>query len=462
MKYSIGIALDNYDMLKIDSEELETLHGDTVLVVLGEESSTKLHEYYSKIRKLIINGNKTILIIDGEKSKIRKHISMLMVSYDVYDIYVVDSLDDIDNEYIETIESRRPTIDEVTEYIGADVSAYAEINKVLLRIDSACRANSLDELSKIVYENKDLIENTVVIVDYMKKVVDSANSGTTKKIEELKDELNNLERKVKEYEVKMDKLRRELEMSREEKEDLLRDARTYTKRCQELEEQVNKSGPIIKAYSTLQASSVKGFKPKAVIYFKEISKIPYINSFVLQLLESIRPLSKSLNTDIKARLVIYDSVSEYQVYKPLTVVESSILTGGRKQEIINSNDKIVIAEPNQALLEDILKANYDVVIIYDRLKQQRDLISGNLVYKFYVANSNADIKAIQTVDKCELSRIITTPGTTGGCMALPTISEYKSKSPSAKLAAYMQVKDCNNKNVKLIDNIHKIVHLKSL
>lgn len=454
MKYSIGIALDNYDMLDITSNEIETLHGDTIIVLLDDKSNTMLHEYYSGVRKLIINGNKVMVILDGDKSKIRKHISMLMVSYDMYDIYNVTDVSDIDNEYIQTLEERKPTIEEVTEYIGADISSYASINELLLSMENAVKKDKVDEMKNIVYENMELIENAVAVVDYMKRVVDSANSGTNKKIDELKDELEVLKRKSKEDSIKMDKLKRDLEESQEENKGLERETNLAVKRCQELEDQVNKSGPVIRAYSTLQTSTIKGFKPKSIIYFKEISKIPYINSLVMSLMDSIN----SLHSELKARLIIYDNTSEYQVYKPITVVDSNILSNSR-EKIINSNDKIVMAEPNQSVLEDITKTNYDVIIIYDRLKQQRDLISGNLVFKFYVANSNKDIQAIKALDtSMDISRVIAPPSiTAGGCMILPTIADYKAKSKAAKLAAYMKVG--SNKNARLIPKIHEIAHI---
>lgn len=455
MKYSIGIALDNYDMIDITDSELDTLKGDDIIILLDERSSSMLHEFYSKVRNLIVNGNKVILLLDGEKSKIRKHISMLLVSYNNYHIYRVENVSDIDKEYIETIEEREPTVDEITEYIGADISTYSEINKLLIDIENASKNEDIDKISSLVYENKSLIENAVAVIDYMKKVVDSANSGTNKKIEDLKSEIGSLKRQSKEDSLKMDRLKRDLDNSIEENKGLEREANSAVRRCQELEDQVNRSGPVIRAYSTLQTSAIKGFKTRSIIYFKEVSKIPYINSLVLNLMESIN----KLNTDLKARLIIYDNTSEYQVYKPITLVDSNLLSSSR-EKIINSNDKIVLSEPNQSVLEDITKTNYDVIIIYDRLKQQRDLISGNLVFKFYVANSSKDIQAIKSIDtSMDTSRVITTPGKSGDYIELSTIQGYKAKSNSARLLAYMQI---SSRNEKIIPKITKIAHIDKL
>ena len=42
-----------------------------------------------------------------------------------------------------------------------------------------------------------------------------------------------------------------------------------------------------------------------------------------------------------------------------------------------------------------LAPKFDVIIIYDRMRQQKDLITGNNVTKLYVINSNRDFEESQ-------------------------------------------------------------------
>lgn len=458
MKYSVGIALDNYDLVGLDSKELGNSISNDVVIVLGESSSNQLHEYYTTIRRLIIRNNNVKLILDGDRSKIRKHISMLMTSYGRYDIYRVDDINEIDDEFIRTIEERVPTIEEVTEYIGEDIATYSEISNVLLELTKNVENGDMDGLKKTVYENMEVIKNSSTVIDYMKKVMDSANAGTDEKIAKLKEQIDKLESKSKSDNIKIDTLTRNQNALKESNDFLEKEARRAETRRQELEEQVNKSGPVIKAYSTLQTSVIKGYKPVSVLYFKEITKIPYINTLIIQIANTINKLLKDAPKDKpNVRLIIYDNTSQYQIYKPLTIVDSAMMTNNRAN-IVNHVKEMVITEPNQSLLEDILKVDFPVVIIYDRLRQQRDILSGNMVTKFYVANSKNDVKAIKSLDSAE--RIITPEGVSDGTIWLGRIDKYEGLSPAAQMSKYVSVKDLKDKSSRLIfDKILKVAHV---
>ena len=84
-----------------------------------------------------------------------------------------------------------------------------------------------------------------------------------------------------------------------------------------------------------------------------------------------------------------------------------------KQMLMQKTPKFVVTEPAPQILKDILQSmspQFDVVIIYDRMRQAADLVEGNNVYKFWVVNSYNDY--IQTKNLFKIDRtdtVITRP-----------------------------------------------------
>ena len=170
---------------------------------------------------------------------------------------------------------------------------------------------------------------------------------------------------------------------------------------------------------------------------------------------------------LKCKLLIYDSQSElYKAYDPLTIFNGSEYIN-LKGTLISTTKQFVVSEPNPSILQDILMSDqcFDVVVIYDRMKGIKDIVSGNNVTKFFVMNSKHDYEKLKPVLKIpDTSNIITSIGSSIGkskdgtidkqLLDIPTISNYHMATDSAKTAKYIKLATSIN-NTALIDTIIK-------
>lgn len=455
-RYIIGASVDGIEKIEL-GEQVSNVKNSLVVVVLSSESNGKLYSYYSSVRELIINNNRVILILDGNTSRIRKQISMLLASYRCYDIYTTDDVGSITSAYIDLLENRKPTEKEVEQFIGSDITSYSEINAIMLKLASAVSDENADELRKIVEENRDNIENFADIIDYMKKIVDKVNSGENdKESKQLREKINSLEDSLSEANERLDEANRSVEIAKDEQAMLRKEAFKAKQRASELEEKLNSREPVIKAYTEVQTQQIR-CRVKVIIYFKEVTHISYIASMITKFIEALNMIHK-----LRVKLIIYDNKTGFLGnYKPIPIIGSSEFVSNR-DIIVSKYDKIVAVDANQALIEDILVSDWDVVIVYDRLKQIPDIVSGNNVYKYWVMNSLSEYNALKSIFTIDKSRIITRPGVLPESIALSEIRDYKVHTPAAKLADYMNMKNLGSNDSKVFDQILTATNIKAL
>ena len=124
------------------------------------------------------------------------------------------------------------------------------------------------------------------------------------------------------------------------------------------------------------------------------------------------------------------------------------------------------------IIEDVLTSDqaFDVVIIYDRMHTQNDVVEGNLVTKFYVINSKKDYESLKAQLKInDVSFIITDAANSlniskewkiigdRNFIDIPTIPEYKKHeiaSSSFGFSKYMKQATSTTKE-GIIDTIIK-------
>lgn len=455
-RYVIGASIDGIEKIEL-GEQASSIKDSLVVVVLSNESNGKLYSYYSSVRELIVNGNRVILILDGNTSRIRKQISMLLASYRCYDIYTTDDVQSITSAYIDILEGRQPTEREVEQFIGSDITSYSEINEIMLKLASAVSDEDADTLRQIVEDNKENIENFADIIDYMKKIVDKVNSGDSdKESKQLRDRLHDLEDSLNAANEKLDEAARNAEIAKEEQAMLRKEAFKAKKRTSELEEKLNNREPVIKAYTEVQTQQIR-CRVKVVIYFKEVTHISYISSMIMKFIEALTLIHK-----LRVKLVIYDNKTGFLGnYKPIPIIGSSEYVSNR-DIIVNKYDKIVAVDANQALIEEILTSDWDVVIVYDRLKQLPDIVSGNNVYKYWVMNSLSEYNALKAIFSIDKSRIITRPGVLLESLTISEIRDYKTHTSSAKLADYMNMRNLGSNDGKVFDQILSATNIKAL
>lgn len=465
--YVIGTSIKGLEAVDLKNYNDKIKKNGNVVIII-DDGDNNLFKYYTLIKNIIINGNRPIIIFKNDNINFKRQICALMSSYNKYDIYTVEPDFDITTEYVQTIMERVATEEEVMNYIGADVLVASKINEVIISLCQAVEASDIDSICNIINTNKDIIDNSVDVIDYMRKTIDDLSKSkdsdavdTTKlneaieKIEYLESELSGREEELSEHKSQVDKLKEQKKIAEADKNTAVAELNSARLKLKELQEQLNNHEPVIKTYTEVQTSLIK-CKVKSILYFKEVTYVRYVNSFITILMEMLTKYRR-----LKAKLIIYDNKSSFtsMTYKPLTLVNSNEYIANR-DNIINNLEKLVVIEANPAIIEDILKADYDVVIVYDRLKQANDIVTGNNVYKYWVINSKSEYMEIQKNFKnINEQHIITRPGVFPTSIELRELENYKGSSASAKASMYMRMpyRDKTSGNQKAQKNMVDII-----
>lgn len=413
-----------------------------VYIILNENTSDAecLKTYYNSIKTMLKHNVPVYVVMVAEKSKIRGQICNLMQLYGNYNVYQVPDENFISSAYLDTLPKRTVTYDEMAQYLQNDIVAYDDMDTVLSGVHECINRNDSDGLKTLIEAHLPTIEAAPTVFSSMKNSIDQANSGV------LQDKIASIKAQLEEANELNDKKSAEIKQRESTIDDLnssLKDAKrqlTQTKAdMEELKLQVQSAGPAIRSYQTVKTQLLK-CKTENVIYIKEISRIPYINSFVLMLQEMIRQYRYT------SKLLIYDNNSAASVtYGNMQQIDQAAFESN-KTVLMNKAPKFVVTEPAPQILKDILQSinpQFDVVIIYDRMKQAADLIEGNNVYKFWVINSLNDYNTTKSLFKIDrTSTIITRPASriAPDVIDIPRIKAYEAEAQdNGKFAKYKGV-----------------------
>ena len=462
-RYIINSSVVDYTTVEISDPRLTEV-GSTVILILDKTTNDELYTYYNKVLDIIMAKNKLITIIVGKESKIRKAICTLMASYRDYNMYYVDSLDIVDKEFIESVIERQPSYEEVQTFTGGDVSGYSDISAIVLGINSIINSGELDGLKTFINNHITSIESFPEVIDYLKKIADTANSGELfTKIDELKGMIDKLQSLLDEHKKEIKELKANNATLDEDLKSAQKDLSRSKNKVDELTEQVSGKTSVIKTYQELNTTILK-CKVMNILYFKEVSYVQYTNSLIHSIAEALKAKK------IRFKILIYDNKSGISnVYKPAPVVGSAEYLAN-KTSFLKSTERIVVVEPNQMIIEDVLTYDspaFDVVIVYDRLKQGNDIVIGNNISKYFIINSYKDyLESKNTLKITDTSHIITHTGGTlytgmkyiDGVenkvqvpkerLDIPKIDGYDRITDTAKVSKYMKlVSSISNKPV---------------
>lgn len=430
------------ERVEITDEKLINNKDQLVYVVLNESTADAscLKTYYNSIKAMLKNNVKVFIVMVAETSKIRGSICNLMQLFSNYNVYQVPDENFISSAYLDTLPERTVTYDEMAQYLQNDIVAYDDMDTVLQGVQECINRNDAEGLKTLIEGHLPTIEAAPTVFSQMKNSIDQANSGV------LQDKIANIKAQLEEANELNEKKQTEIRQRESTIDDLnssLKDAKrqlTQTKAdMEELKLQVQNAGPAIRSYQTVKTQLLK-CKTEHIIYIKEISRIPYINSFVLMLQEMIKQFRYT------SKLLIYDNTSQAQVtYGNMQQVDSAAFESN-KAVLLNKTPKFVVTEPAPQILKDILQSinpQFDVLIIYDRMKQATDLVEGNNVYKFWVVNSFNDYNTTKNLFKIDRTdTIITRPASriAPDVIDIPRIKAYEAETQdNGKFAKYKGV-----------------------
>lgn len=442
MKYIVNESVMGCERVEITDEKLINDKDQLVYVVLNESTADAscLKTYYNSIKAMLKNNVKVFIVMVAETSKIRGSICNLMQLFGNYNVYQVPDENFISSAYLDTLPERTVTYDEMAQYLQNDIVAYDDMDTVLQGVQECINRNDAEGLKTLIEGHLPTIEAAPTVFSQMKNSIDQANSGV------LQDKIASIKAQLEEANELSEKKQTEIRQRESTIDDLnqsLKDARrqlTQTKAdMEELKLQVQNAGPAIRSYQTVKTQLLK-CKTEHIIYIKEISRIPYINSFVLMLQEMIKQFRYT------SKLLIYDNTSQAQVtYGNMQQVDSAAFESN-KAVLLNKTPKFVVTEPAPQILKDILQSinpQFDVLIIYDRMKQATDLVEGNNVYKFWVVNSFNDYNTTKNLFKIDRTdTIITRPASriAPDVIDIPRIKAYEAETQdNGKFAKYKGV-----------------------
>ena len=438
-KYINGYKVFGYETVSIiDNRLVNADSQDELIVVIDGTEQEPLKNYYKTVSSMLKNRCKIILITTTIEDQMFKALASLMSSYRAYDIYTVVSKDIITAPYLKAIENREPDFNEVQNYIGGDIAAYTELSNIIFGIEELSQAGDISRLSSFIQQHTSTLESLTMAIDYMKSICESYNSAT------LSDKIEKLEKLVERHKNEANKFNGQVQVLSEEKAQLadeLKDLKLEAKKLRDNNE-------ALKAVSDSDTKIITSFVPcrttececkvYSIIYFKEVSYVPYVNSLVTNLVEIYKKHGK------KVKLLIYDNKTDlYETYKPLNIVHGKSFVAS-KDMYTKTVEKFVVAEPAPNIIKEIIGQDSapDVLIIYDRMKTGQDIVEGNNVMKFFVINSKHDYEKLQKNLKIiDESKIITRSDEEFSNMVLdiPCVPGYKSSSESKKIVTYMRL-----------------------
>ena len=439
-KFIIGCSLTGFTELQLEelSETLVGKKNSEFVLVLSENGEQALFKYYKAAYEIAKSGNRIIVIyMDGCVSW--KPVAILLAQYNIYDVYRVTFVDSITTQFVASLEKREPSSLEQSIVHGWEVASFTDINLIITGISSLVSEGNIDGLAEFIRKNKELIDKIVPSIDYMKIKMDEYYlQKSTEKEKEALDKLKELEEELSKANKIGHKSSKEIEKQKLEIEEL-------EEKIIELKSQIRQEKKDIKEYTSSNlrdypelVTTQVNTRASHILYIKEIDKIPYINSLVWAIAEELK-LNK-----IRYKLMVYDcEQSTHSQYEPLTVCDSERFISDRRN-IVSKLDRIVVMEPNQVIISDILKEvpAYDVVIIYDRMRQPKDIVVGTEVVKYYVCSNlnmyNVGVKefGIKTSEQV-ISLANSSIG--GKFLDIPFIEDYSKCTTNAKISKYMKL-----------------------
>ena len=458
IRYIINENLHGFQKASINDTTFAEENNNVIVILIDKSCEQNTGNYYRLIDKCLRNHNRVILVSVADDNKLFKPLASLMTTFSAYDIYEVADRNALTAKFIEKVEKRNPDYNEVQTFIGGDVTAYSDLNNILYGIESIINEGNIESLKAFIEEHMGSIENLTFTINNMKKTCDIFNS------DELIDEINKLKKNIEDENKKVEELSKSIEdtkLDRDKYKAASENLQIKLNGMQDTNEQLKMqnetAGSVIHTYKDVNTQMLK-CRAKIILYFKEISYIPYMNSLITNIMQVLEMQGYS------NKLLIYDSTAGiYDMYKPIQIITGKEFDS-QKDTLVNKTPKFVVAEPNQMILESILLSErcFDVVVIYDRMKGYTDIVSGNNVTKFYVINSAHDFDSVSAKLKLlDTSFLITHVNSslpkdqkrnlkrTGEGLPtfldIPYIEDYSKSTESAKVSKYLKLKTQQSK-----------------
>lgn len=334
-------------VIKLNFAEIE----DSV-VILTEEDTDVLNTYVF-VNTLIKNDKGVKCVVCGASELMKNSIGALMFNSEHYNIFESD-IESIDEEYINDITDIEQTREEAEMFLDEKVLAYSTVSKKLIeKEDNDCKVGS-------------------EYIEYLKSILDSGNTDN---------KVNIMSVQMKD---RIDKKNEEIEQLKSNLESSERNIKQLESLNKSLKDNLISANDSIVSYVTVNTAAI-ATKAKHILYFKEISYVRYMNTFIEAFMK-ILELS-----GVNARLIIQDVRDDRNSrYGSIPVVDDKFY-GANRDKLVNSTKEFVAVSKSTAIIEDVLKLDSDILVIYDRTGTAQSLIAGD-VTRFFVVGSRREFE----------------------------------------------------------------------
>lgn len=406
MKIIVGRPLEGFVSSNVTSHEVMQATNSTVVMYLDSNADDRFTDYYKGIKAVLQNNNNSLLVLldDLDPSLINCIVNLCLL-YGCYNIYKLTDLAQLNKNYVAELLDRKPNREEVQMYVSVDSVVQDSMGECLLKLTELCKRGDEVGIADFTMENLEVLLQMPAVFDKLKSYEDPSNrvmpaeyTALQEELEKAKAELEDTIRKTAETNTKFEDHKKSMEQmgqdmkSQVAKIELLEgqnrsqqsEIEKLTEDNTRLQGQTAKGGAGKMAlYTTLDTASISGSRAKVIIYFKEISRPKFFNSF-------INNLFKHIEKNKAVKMLIYDTKTDFsKLYDGLTVC--SYDTFFSEQVNILSKDKLLVTDTNPAYLHKLFTSGeHEVYIIIDRLGKQDDLLSGHNVVKFYTFGSKSD------------------------------------------------------------------------
>lgn len=461
-KYLVGIneeiKIEGYTHTKLDVAADDM---NTTIVLNLDSMKEDLRYYYSNVKKAINNRSRVIVISKDKSDNIFKAVSSLLIKYDKYDIYECHG--EISAEYIEKLVSRKPKFNEVQMFMNSNIKVPEKLSEVLSEMIDKSEEDDIRGLCEVVEKNRAIINESLSMIEEVNALNDKIDTNEINKtIEEYKTKVEELIENVRVLSDEKKELE-ERKVELEEKSERLSSEYAKVKRSLAEIQKVTLSGDsygTVSLYTTCNLNSYN-CDIKHVLYVKEISRVPFINTFMSQLYNIITL------SGCRAKMMIYDNNNNLSV---LYNNSDDIRVYDAKQfadyfdDVKKNIGKMVICEPNNAVIQQMVetKGICDVLIIYDKLGYEKDILEGNNVTKLFVVNSYNDYitsKGVMNIDSLE--NVITSNDCTRlgeEAIRIPRIQGFDPTRESKAATEYSRL-SCRKDGTSLVEEICGKMHL---
>lgn len=441
----IGIEQINIGSFKTaDVNQLNKLQCDELVLVVREIDGNDIYQLYKDIIAVNNNKIKTIFITVGQMGDSVKKILLLVIAKQMGYVYSVSDIDEISEELLSSVDTLRSCSDiDIRNFVSGDITYQDEIGGCINELIRLAKENRNHEIVDYINLNIDILNGFVKYNDFI-IALNSKLATDVNNLEKRMEDINNdilVESELIEYNgsdetsgaVKL--LREELSEKEELIAELMKKNTELDIENKSIEEKMNNRGPVISSYQKISTMQHK-CNCKAIFYFKEVTYVRFMNTFVIQFLRILRSVKK------KAKLVIFDSKNDFSaIYKPLQIVSTDMYLN-HKISLIDDADAFVVTEPSTIVVEDMIKRELDVLIIYDRLKLNKDMVDGGNVYKYWVINSSSDYEALSEYSINSLY-CISGPNAIKGGIGIPAIKGYKELTKAHKMYRILRMPNSN-------------------